>query len=242
MQILTRRTYYWLSSLFLGLTLSFLLPWPRAHADGGAPNLSYVAGTSHSISIIDVLQQRVISTIPLGGDPHTVLLSLDGRVLYVSQPALGRVAMLDTKTGKTICTVSLPGQPSLLALDPRPEINVLYAAGNGATTISVLNPTTCALQRIFKTQSPVYGLAVAFMDPDKGYQLWVADKTSLTVFDEHTGRQLATIPISGGPEYLCIPSDTTVYLTTRQGKAFAVDIDTKQVSPPLLTNGKFGPM
>src|SRR5579875_3481371 len=45
-----------------------------AYADGGAPNLAYVAGAAHGISVIDVLQRRVTRTITLADDPPTVLL------------------------------------------------------------------------------------------------------------------------------------------------------------------------
>src|SRR5260370_2371882 len=77
---------------------------PHVQADGGAPNLAYVSGTSSGISVIDVGQAKVIRTIPVSGDPHTILLSPDGIALYVTQPALGQVSVLSAKTGQAICT------------------------------------------------------------------------------------------------------------------------------------------
>src|SRR2546428_12414743 len=58
--------------LLCTLTILLLLfPGTRqAQADGGAPNLAYVAGGSHGISVIDIGQQKVTSTIGLDGDPH----------------------------------------------------------------------------------------------------------------------------------------------------------------------------
>src|SRR6266568_274462 len=77
--------------LAMALILVFTLFSPiPASADGGAPQLAYVAGGSHGVSVIDIAQQKVTNSFPLDGDPHTVLLSLDGRFLYVTQPALGR--------------------------------------------------------------------------------------------------------------------------------------------------------
>src|SRR5437762_13553605 len=83
---------------------------PSAHADGGAPQLAYVAGAARGISIIDIAQRRVTGIIAEAGDPHTVLLSLDGSALYVTRPTPGQVAVIGAKTGKTLCSVSLPGQ------------------------------------------------------------------------------------------------------------------------------------
>src|SRR5690242_21282107 len=90
------RSFFSLVLVFAALLLCFP---PRVHADGGAPNLAYVAGTIQGIGIIDVAQQRVTGTISVGGDPYTILLSPDGRFLYVTQPAVRRIAVVAAKTG-----------------------------------------------------------------------------------------------------------------------------------------------
>lgn len=215
-----------------------------AFADGGAPQLAYVAGAGPGISIIDIARQRVTGTITVAGDPRTVLLSPDGYALYVTQPALGRVAVIIAKTGKTLCSASLPGQPSLLALSL--DATVLYAAGQGNTSVRALNPTTCAVERTFETHEPVYGLAVtastaADATPSTPNQLWITGTTSLTVF-EVNGHLLGVVPIAGGPQYICIPGGFTAYVTTRQGSVVAVDLNTRQIDRTLLSGGQFGPM
>ena len=101
------RVYY----LFLAFCLLYILilplSVPQVRADGGAPNLAYVARTA-GISVIDILQQKVTRTIAVNGDPHTILLSLDGRFLYVTQPVIGRVAVTVAQTGQTFCAANLP--------------------------------------------------------------------------------------------------------------------------------------
>src|SRR5712692_9589746 len=154
---------------------------PSVRADGGAPQLAYVAGAARGISIIDIARRRVTGTIAVAGNPHTVLLSLDGHALYVTQPTLGQVAVITAKTGKTLCTASLPGQPSLLALSL--DATVLYVAGQGDTSVRALDPLTCAVQRTFETHEPVYGLAVAASTaadatPTTPNQLWITGTTS----------------------------------------------------------------
>lgn len=228
--------------LMLLVVLSFSLP--PAYADGGAPQLAYVAGTAPGISIIDIAQRRVTGTIAVSGNPRTVLLSPDGQDLYVTQPTLGRVTVLIAKTGKTRCSVNLPGQPSLLALSL--DYSVLYVAGQGDTSVRALDPTTCAVQHTFTTRSPIYGLAVAASTaanatPSTPNQLWITGDTSLTVFDA-TGNLLGTVPIDGGPQYISIPSGFTAYVTTRQGTVVAVDLNTRKVLRTLLSGGQFGPM
>ena len=215
-----------------------------AYADGGAPQLAYVAGTGQGISIIDIAQQRVTGLIAVAGNPRTVLLSLDGHALYVTQPALGRVAVINAKTGQTICMANLPGQPSLLALSL--DATVLYAAGRGDTSVRALDPVTCAVQRTFETHEPVYGLAVTASTasdatPSTPNQLWITGNTALTIYDAN-GQPLGSVAIAGGPQDISIPGGFTAYVTTRQGTVVAVDLSSRQVVRTLLSGGQFGPM
>jgi len=224
--------------LLLGLLSS------TARADGGAPQLAYVAGTAQGISVIDIARRRVTGSITVAGNPRTILLSPDGHALYVTQPTPGRVGVINAKTGKTLCTASLPGQPSLLALSL--DAAVLYAAGQGDTSVRALDPGTCAVQQTFETHEPVYGLAVtastaANATPLTPNQLWITGTTGLTIFDVN-GHLLGSVPIAAGPQDISIPGGFTAYVTTRQGTVVAVDLGTRQVIRTLLSGGQFGPM
>src|SRR6266849_4441424 len=190
------------SLLLLGVLALYMLSFPpHVQADGGAPNLAYVSGTSSGISVIDVGQAKVIRTIPVSGDPHTILLSADGVALYVTQPALEQVSVLAAKTGQVICTARVGGTPMLLALDQNTA--TLYTAGSGSTRVSALDAGNCSLKRIYETGSPVYGLAITL--PGIGIthatsgQLWVAGTQALTVFDDRAGQLLARVPLADGP-------------------------------------------
>ncbi len=226
------------------LLLFALLPTPPALADGGAPQLAYVAGAAEGISVFDIAQQRVTGSIALPGDPHAILLSPDGSTLYATQPSLGRVAVIAAKTGKTLCTASLPGQPSLLAL--KLDGTVLYVAGQGDTRARALSPRTCAVQQTFETHEPIYGLAVAASTapdatPLTPNQLWITGATAITVY-EVNGNLLGAVPLVDGPEGICIPAGFTAYVTTRLGTVVAVDLNTRRVIKTLLSGGPFGSM
>jgi DNA-binding beta-propeller fold protein YncE len=238
-----RRHCYRCCWLLMPLLLLAMYASP-AYADGGAPQLAYVAGAGPGIGIIDIARRHVTGTIALSGDPRTALLSPDGYALYVTQPGLGRVAVIIAKTGETLCTASLPGQPSLLALSL--DATVLYVAGQGDTSVRALNPTTCAVERTFQTHEPVNGLAVTASTapnatPSTPNQLWITGTTALTVF-EVNGRLLGTVPVAGGPQNICIPGGFTAYVTTRQGTVVAIDLNTRRVLGTLLRGGQYGTM
>src|SRR5258708_18039388 len=99
MAISSSRIFFCRLFLLLLLLACIGLFSPSAHADGGAPQLAYVAGTAQGVTVINIAQQSVTGTITAPGNPRTVLLSPDGQWLYVTQPALGRVEVLTAKTG-----------------------------------------------------------------------------------------------------------------------------------------------
>lgn len=225
-----------LLSLLITATFFIILP-SHAQADGGAPNLAYISGTTQDISVIDVGQGKVIATIPTAGKPNIILLSLDGSFLYISQPEAHQISILATYTKRIICTAHLPGKPGLLALDP--STNILYAAGSEASQVSAIDAHTCALRHVFATDSSVYGLAVT--TGSVPHQLWVSETDKIAVFDAQTDQLLAHISIPGGPQYLTTPPSATVYATTRQGSIYAIGLKT-HVTQQLLTGGPYGPM
>ena len=228
-----------LISLLSSCVLLVALPRP-VHADGGAPNLAYVAGGGPGVSIIDIRQKKVTGTFTLGGGPHSVYLSLDGRFLYVTQPALNQVSVLAAKDGQQVCTAHVPGNPSLQAYDL--QTNSLFVAGNQAASISNIDMSNCAVLHSFQTNAVVYGVAVVNLASNTAHnQLWVSNVSGVTVFDIKTRQVLANIPLPGSPRYLCVPSGLWVYATTQQGSLFAIGLSSHQILP-LLSGGQFGTM
>ena len=211
-----------------------------AQADGGAPNLAYVAGTSAGISTIDIVQQKITGTIPLSGGPQTILLSLDGSLLYVTQPSINRVTFLATATKQSVCSIDIPGNPSLLALDSRAHL--LYVGGHNSASVTALDTMNCIRKHTLQADSGIYGLALVASDTNgTGSDLWVADKASLRAFNS-TGKLLTTLPVQEGPQYLSAPPGKTLYVTTKGNTVLAVDTSAYRLLPFSLHGGPFGPM
>lgn len=208
-----------------------------ARADGGAPNLAYVSGTPKGISRIDIGQQQVTGTMDVAGDPHALLLSYDGRFLYVAQPTLGRVEILAARTSKVECQVELPGSPSLLALDP--VNNLLYVAGNGSSIVTELSSLDCAQKKNFYAQGPVYGIALAQVGANN--QLCVSVANALTFFDTITAQRIHTLALPAGPRLISLPPGATAYTETQQGSIVAVDLHSYKTET-VISGGMYGPM
>jgi len=239
---LRKHFFLLLYAVFVFVSISVLYP-SVALADGGAPNLAYVAGTQGGISVIDVVQQKVTRQIALAGKPQMLVLSVDGRTLAITQPDKGQVTILATQTAQALCVAHLPGHPSLLTFDP--GTNTLYAAATDTAQVYALDPLTCTTRHVFDVQSRVTGMAVAVIGGGiaggTGNQLWIATTANLAIFST-AGSRLAMLAVAGGPQYLCIPSGPTAYVTTRTGTLVAIDVNSRQSTRPLLTGGAFGLM
>jgi DNA-binding beta-propeller fold protein YncE len=217
---------------------------PTVRADGGAPNLAYVSGTT-GISVIDVGKAKITRTLAVAGDPHTILLSQEGSLLYTTQPGIDQLAVLAAKTGQAICTARVEGMPALLALDQNRQM--VYVGGSGSTQVRAFDALTCQLKHTFETGSPVAGLSLSFPASGGGVpggadQLWVGGENMLSIFAPQTGRLLGRVALADGPQYLSIPpGSATVYVTTRAGTVDAVARQSHAVFQ-LLQGGSFGTM
>ena len=118
----TYRISLWLILLCCLIGPIFVLPLKAVYADGGAPQRAYIAGTAKGVSVVDIGQQKVVDQISVKGQPFMVLLSVDGRFLYATQPELNQVAIIVARTGETFCTAKVSGRPTLLALDMNNKI------------------------------------------------------------------------------------------------------------------------
>ena len=226
----------WLGTVFL----SFLFPLP-VFADGGAPNLAYIAGSKQGISVIDVSKQSITTTFTVGGDPQALYLSTDGRFLYVAQPTMDQVSMLAAGTGQVVCSVHLAGNPSLMAFDP--ATSTLFVAGKQSRTITRIDASTCHVSLTIETKDVVTGLAInEFVISGQKNQLWVANGTQLAIFDTKTGELLATVPFPGNPQALSLPQGRWIYVTTGQGDIDAVSLQSPYRIFHLLSGGQFGRM
>ncbi len=229
-------------SLLLGLVLAILLLSRPVYADGGAPNLAYVAGAEQGVGMIDIAQQRMARQFGVAGNPDMLLLSPDGSLLYVTQPATGSVVALAAKTGQVICRASFPGHPALLTLSV--DAAVLYVAGLNETTIQALNARTCAQEQAFQLSQPVHWIVSTLSNASSDVprtQLWVAAEDAVNVLDDQ-GQVLDTIPVAGNPQFLSVPGSLTAYVATHQGSVIAIDMLTHRVIATLLTGGVFGAM
>jgi YVTN family beta-propeller protein len=208
-------------------------PLPLA-ADGGAPNLAYVAGggtNGGDLVVIDIGKRHVTGHVTLGGAPQGVVLSPDGRLAYVAQSAANHVAVVDTHSQHVAATLPAGPGPSALVFSYAGSTPILYVADSGGNTVTKLDLDARHTVATFPVGKHPTGLALA--GPDSGVrdpndaELYVAnaDSQTVSVIGVAEGKVVATIPVPGGPVGVVVPPTGGVaYVSTAAGTIVALGL------------------
>jgi YVTN family beta-propeller protein len=238
-----RRATLLLLSVSALVVAALAAPLP-SKADGGAPNLAYVAGggtNGGDLVVIDIGKRRVTGHVTLGGAPQGVVLSPDGRFAYVAQSAANRVAVVDTRSQRVAGTLPTGPGPVSLVLGFAGSKPILYVADSSGNTVTVLDlDAQRTLATIPVGQHPT-GLALA--GPDTGIrtpndsELYVAaaGSNTVSVISAAQRQVVATLPVPGGPVGVVVPPTGGVaYVSTSAGTVVALALADRRVLGTVL--------
>jgi gliding motility-associated-like protein len=167
---------------------------------------AYIVNTyDNTVSVINVLTQIVVATVPVGGQAFFVWASPDGNHVYVSNEGPFSVTVINTANYTVAATIPLPHNPYGLIVSP--DSKQLYV-GNGPD-VSIINTATNMITGTIVPPNTIPGTdpyELAF-SPD-GSILYVADgssSNSISVINTITGAAY-TLP-SNEPMYLVVSPD-----------------------------------
>lgn len=180
---------------------------------------AYVVGRETGIvTRVDTNTTRV----PLGGDPFDLAATSDGRLIYVTIPASGTVAAVDTVTAAVAGPpISVGGRPRSVALTS--DDATLYVAAPGAVTVIDTATHTVTGAPIPIGDFP-QGLALA---PDNS-RLYVADSAAgtVTVIDTAAAATTASVTAGVAPLDLAVTSDGARLFVADAGANEVLVLDT----------------
>jgi len=168
--------------------------------------------------------------------PLALVADNDGKTLYVAEATAKQVAVFNITEGKVTKVISLPGQPSGLALAPDgSRLYVTTTSPNGR--IHVVNLKTGRVTRTLRVgHTPV----APVVNPD-GKTLYVCDRfnNNVSVIDLASRKELARIPVTREPVAAALTPDSRFLLVANHLPAGAADGDyTAAVVSILDTNAK----
>ncbi|HZR31042.1 MAG TPA: YncE family protein [Terriglobales bacterium] len=229
---------------------------PRGMAVDAATGKIYVTdAAAPSVMVISTKNWKAERTIPLKLEPGPVVLSSNGKKLYIGNVQDQSISALDLSTNQ-VSTQPLNGHPDAIAYDPSHDR--FYVSLEDQNQVAVVDPDLKVLQRYSMTASQPTALA---LDP-QARRLYVAVRSAVLALNADTGAELGRVPAppgvdslwldrTGGRLYLSssnevgvVRASATSFATEDQfplkvrGHGIAFDPDRQQIYMPAAHEGR----
>src|SRR6478609_8751650 len=95
------------------------------------------------IGVVDLVERKLIRTLPSGQDPESFDLSKDGKTLFVSNEETAELTVLDLESGKIARRVPVGKEPEGVSV--RPDGQVVYVTSEQDSKVSAIDSATFAV-------------------------------------------------------------------------------------------------
>lgn len=155
----------------------------------------YVANAgSNSLSVINLANNTVLATVPVGRNPVHVAVTPDGTKAYVTNAGGNTVSVMSTMTNSVVATVQVGFSPVHAAVAPNgSRVYVTNALSNSVSVISTATNTVVATIRV--GANPVH----VAITPD-GASAYVTNAGAHTVSVIGTAVNAVTATVTVGPD------------------------------------------
>src|SRR5258707_8381587 len=92
------------------------LSWTSPGVAAAAPKAYVGLFKDDAVAVIDIAQNKVVGTIPVPKGPHGLVITPDGRKVYVSSDGASTVSVIDTATDKVAASIDVGANPHGLAM------------------------------------------------------------------------------------------------------------------------------
>ena len=150
----------------------------------------------NTVAVFDTGAKKVLTTIPIPTGPHGLVVTPDGKTVYVSSDGASTVSVIDTATDKVTATIEVGQTPHGLAITP--DGKQVLVAGFGTNQVSFIDVATNKVVGQVAAPQP-HNIAVS---PD-GKLAYVAAQqqgmTALTIVDIAAKAQMGSVPLDKTP-------------------------------------------
>ena len=169
----------------------------------------------NTVSVIDTASATVVSTIPVAAGPHGMLLSRDGKTLYVSGDGSSQVSVIDTATDRLVRSLAVGRTPHGLAQSP--DGGLLLVAVYGEDRVALFDTASATEVGSVSVAKP-HTIA---MRPD-GQRAYVASQApghfALLAIDMATRQVARELPLDKAPRDLEFAFDGRALYFTLAGE------------------------
>lgn len=211
-------------SIFVALSGS-----PRGGPNVDESKLPPAERSADGVGVVDIAGKKLLRTHSSGQDPESFDLSLDGKLLYISNEETAQLSVLDLSASKVVHQVDVGEEPEGVTL--RPDGKVVYVTCEGDKVVVAVDTKT--LKEVARVPTGLRPRSITF--DQAGRTGFVCDELSaeITVFSTDSHAVVSTIKIEepnkmprpmGG---VLSPDGKWLYVSTGRGGSVAV-IDVAQ--------------
>jgi YVTN family beta-propeller protein len=200
--------------LAIGMPMAWL-------AEAAAAPKAYVGlFKDNTIAVLDTGTNRVQGTIPVPQGPHGIVITPDGRKVYVSSDGASTVSVIDTQTDKIIRSIEVGTNPHGLAISPNGH--QVLVGGFGTNQVLLIDTSTDQIVGRLPVPMPHNSA----LSPD-GRMAYVGSQqqgvTAVVILDLLQGTQVGTVPLEKTPRGLTLSPDAKqLYVTVAGADAVQV--------------------
>ena len=188
------------------------------HPDGKRLYVTDING--NQVLVVDTARRATIGRIDVIEDPRSLVISADGKRLYVSggdfdDDGGGGVAVIDTDAESVVTTIRLDGGIFRLALSP--DGSRLYATDRLNSQLIVIDVEQNRVVNTVKVLPEGEETRSLFVSRD-GSQVYVANQNSneLVIFDAESFQILRTLSFENMPRGIALRSQPAVFLPLKE--------------------------
>jgi YVTN family beta-propeller protein len=186
-----------------------------------APIKAYVGlFKDNAVAVLDTATNHVIKTIPVPAGPHGMVITPDGRLVYLSSDGASTVSVIDTTTDTVTGSIEVGKTPHGLALTP--DAKTVLVAGFGTNQLSFIDVATNTVSGGAPVPSP-HNIAIT---PD-GRSAYVASQVqgspALVIVDLSSRSVMGRVALDKVPRALNFsPDGKQLYFTEAGSSAVQV--------------------
>jgi YVTN family beta-propeller protein len=177
--------------------------------------------SSNDISVIDANTFEPLGSIPaLNHSTHDLAVTRDGRRVYATNLASGRVSVIDTARKETIASIYTGERCHVVALTN--DDSQLWVANIGENTISIVDTVNFRILGTIPVGKGPTGLTFSH----DGRYAFVSSQGEKTVgvIDTTTHQIIKTIPVGANPHFLVVSRDGHVWgVNTGENDIYVLD-------------------
>ncbi len=172
----------------------------------------------HTITVVDLVDRKVRATFDLGTHtgPHGMVVSHDGKLVWVTTETPQAVLELDSASGKILHVWNTTQQRSHMIV-AMPNETKFYVTNTVSGTVSVIDRTTGEV-KVLPTGPGTEGIAIS---PD-GKEVWAASRADakIAIISTDTDTIVADFPSGGkSPKRLDFTPDGSQVWVTNSGSS-----------------------